>query len=79
MTKPLDAQGTGPGAFEMAYDRFHNVMDLELPTTLKFLETVIRPAKGIVCIPSCGERRGWIPRIPGSGNIPRRFRRSSPP
>lgn len=71
--EPLLALGTGPGAYEMAYDRFHNVMGMELPHTLKFLDVVIRPAKGARFYPLVRGEEGRDPSNPRLWKFPEPF------
>ncbi len=71
--EPLLALGTGPGAYEMAYDRFHNVMGMELPNTLRFLDVVIRPAKGARFYPLVRGEEGRDPANPRLWKFPEPF------
>ncbi len=71
--EPLLALGTGPGAYEMAYDRFHNAMGLDLPGTLRFLDVVLRPAKGDRVYPLARGEAGRDPENPRLWKFPEPF------
>lgn len=73
VTTPLKALGTGPGAFELAYDHFHNLLGIGLPNTQKYLETVLRPANGARVYPVAKGDAGHDPDNPRLWKYPPPF------
>lgn len=73
LTTPLKPLGTGPGAMEITYDRYHNLLRYELPHTLKFLESVTRPAGGQRVYPVAKGEAGLDPENPRLWKYPAPF------
>ncbi|CAN5497770.1 hypothetical protein BH09VER1_BH09VER1_43110 [soil metagenome] len=63
VTIELTAWGMAP-VFEIAYDRYHNVMGIDLPNTRKLLESVFWPAKGELVYPMVRGDKGRDPENP---------------